>query len=53
MQQHHKMFENPTLSAIEAMTKGLAFTKFAYHVTLDAITSINRQHEQLLKISEA
>lgn len=49
MQQHHKMFENPTLSAIEAMTKGLSLqSKFAIsQTTLDAITSINRQHEQL------
>jgi hypothetical protein len=49
IQQHHRMFENPTLSAIEAITKGLNFqTKFAIpQITLDAITSINRQHEQL------
>jgi len=49
MQQHHRMFENPTLSAIEAMTKGLSLqTKFAIpQTTLDAITSINRQHDQL------
>jgi len=49
MQQHHKMFENPTLSAIEAMTKGLSLqAKFAIpQTTLDAISSINRQHEQL------
>jgi hypothetical protein len=25
MQQTHRMFENPTLSAIEAMTKGLSY----------------------------
>lgn len=51
MQQHHKMFENPTLSAIEAMTKGLSLqAKFAIpQTTLDAITSINRQHEQLFE----
>lgn len=51
MQQHHRMFENPTLSAIEAMTKGLSFqAKFAIpQTTLDAITSINRQHEQLFR----
>jgi hypothetical protein len=49
MQQHHRMFENPTLSAIEAMTKGMSFqSKFAIpQTTLDAISSINRQHEQL------
>lgn len=49
MQQHHKMFEKPTLSAIEAMTKGLSIqAKFAIpQTTLDAISSINRQHEQL------
>lgn len=49
MQQHHRMFENPTLSAIQAMTKGLNLqAKFAIpQTTLDAITSINRQHEQL------
>ncbi len=49
MQKHHKMFENPTLSAIEAMTKGLSLqAKFAIpQTTLDAISSINRQHEQL------
>lgn len=49
MQQHHKMFENPTLSAIEAMTKSLSLqSKFPIpQTTLDAISSINRQHEQL------
>lgn len=49
MQQHHRMFENPTLSPIEAMTKGLSLqAKFAIpQTTLDAISSINRQHEQL------
>lgn len=43
MQQHHRMFENPTLSVIAAMTKGLSLqTKFAIpQTTLDAITSIN------------
>jgi len=49
MQQHHKMFKNPTLSAIEAMTKGLTLqARFAIpQTTLDAISSINRQHEKL------
>ena len=49
MQQNHRMFENPTLSAIQAMTNGLSLqAKFAIpQTTLDAITSINRQHEQL------
>jgi len=49
MQKHHRMFENRTLSAIEAMTKGLSLkSKFAIpQTTLDAILSINRQHEQL------
>lgn len=51
MQQHHRMFENPTLSAIETVTKGLSVqAKFAIpQTTLDAITSINRQHEQLFR----
>lgn len=49
LQKHHRMFANPTLSAIEAMTKGLSLqAKFAMpQTTLDAISSINRQHEQL------
>lgn len=49
MQQHHKMFENPTLSAIDAITKGLSIqSKFVIpQTTLDTISSINRQHEQL------
>lgn len=49
MQKHHRMFENPTLSAIEAMTKSLSLqSKFPIpQTTLDAISSINRQHEQL------
>jgi hypothetical protein len=49
MQKHHRMFENTTLSAIEAMTKGLSLqAKFAIpQTTLDAISSISRQHEQL------
>ena len=49
MQKHHRMFENPTLSAIEAVTKSLSLqAKFAIpQTTLDAISSINRQHEQL------
>jgi hypothetical protein len=49
MQQQHKLFENPALSAIEIMTKGLGFQpKFAIpQTTIDAITSINRQHAQL------
>ncbi|MCB0538317.1 MAG: hypothetical protein KDE33_12415 [Bacteroidetes bacterium] len=47
--QHQKMFANPTLSAIEAMSKSISLqSKFAIpQTTLDAITSINRQHEQL------
>lgn len=59
MQQHHRMFENTTLSAIEGMTKGLSLqAKFAIpQTTLDAISSINRQHEQLFgnlrRITEA
>jgi len=49
MQIHQKMFENPTLSAIQQMSKSLNLqTKFAIpQSTLDAIASINRQHEQL------
>lgn len=44
------MFANPTLSAIEAISKSISFqSKFAIpQTTVDAITSINRQHEQLL-----
>lgn len=47
--QHQKMFANPTLSAIEAITKSMSLqSKFAIpQTTLNAITSINRQHEQL------
>jgi len=49
MQKHLKMFENPTLSAIEKMSKSLNLqTKFAIpQSTLDALDSINHQHEQL------
>jgi hypothetical protein len=49
MQIHQKMFENPTLSAIQEMSKSLNLqTKFAIpQSTLDALASINRQHEQL------
>lgn len=49
LHQHHRMFENPTLSVIEAMTKSLSLqTKFTIpQTTLDAVASINRQHEQL------
>lgn len=49
VQQNHKTFISPTLSTIETMTKGLSFqTKFVIpQTTLDAISSINRQHEQL------
>lgn len=47
--QHQKMFANPTLSAIEAMSKSISLqSKFAIpQTTIDAINSINRQHEQL------
>lgn len=47
--QHQKMFESITLSAIEAMSKSIPFqSNFAIpQTTLDAITSINRQHDQL------
>lgn len=49
MQIHQKMFENPTLSAIQQMSKSLNLqTKFAIpQSTLDALASINRQHEEL------
>lgn len=49
MQQHHRILEEPTLRAIEAMTKNLRLqTKFAIpQKTLEAIASINQQHEQL------
>jgi len=42
-------FDSPALSVIDAMRKGLSFQgKFAIpQTTLDAITSINRQHDQL------
>jgi len=47
--QHQKMFASPTMSAIEAMSQSISFqSKFAIPQTaIDAITSINRQHEQL------
>jgi hypothetical protein len=47
--QHQKMFANPTLSAIEAMSKSISLqSKFTIPQTaINAITSINRQHEQL------
>lgn len=47
--QHQKMFASPTMSAIEAMSKSISLqTKFAIpQSTLDALASINRQHEQL------
>lgn len=47
--QHQKMFANPTMSAIEAMSKSISIqSKFAIPQTaIDAITSINSQHEQL------
>lgn len=46
---YQRMFANPNLSAIEAMSKSINLqSKFAIpQTTLDAITSINRQHEQL------
>lgn len=49
MEQHHKNLKNVSLSAVEAMTKGLSLrSEFAIpKTTLDAILSINRQHEQL------
>ncbi|MDP1814568.1 MAG: hypothetical protein Q8K92_08995 [Leadbetterella sp.] len=49
MQQHYKMFDKATLSAFETMTKGLSLqTKFTIpQTTLDAITSINLQQNQL------
>jgi hypothetical protein len=47
--QHYKAIASPTMSAIEAMTKSMSFqSKFAVpQPTLNAIASINRQHEQL------
>ncbi|CAN5840926.1 hypothetical protein BH24BAC1_BH24BAC1_08880 [soil metagenome] len=47
--QQQKMFANPTLSAIEALTKSMSLqSKFAIpQTTLDAITSINLHHDQL------
>lgn len=47
--QHQKMLANPTLTAIEALTKSMSFqTKFAIpQTTIEAITSINHRHEQL------
>lgn len=49
MKHHHKMFENSNLSAIEAMRKSIDFqSKFRIpQTTIDAIKSINRQHDQL------
>lgn len=49
MQKHQKMFENPTLSAIQEMSKSLNLqTKFSIpQSTLGVLASINRQHEQL------
>jgi hypothetical protein len=47
--QHQKMITNSSLSTIEAMSKSLSHqSKFAIPQTaIDAITSINRQHDQL------
>ncbi len=47
--QHQKMFVSPTLLAIEAITKSMSFqSRFTIpQTTLDAIKSINHQHEQL------
>lgn len=49
MQKHHRMFENFNQPAIEAIKNSLSFqTQFAIpQTTLDAISSINRQYEQL------
>jgi hypothetical protein len=49
MQKYHRLLEKPTLSAVEAITQGLSLqSKFAIpQATLDAISSINRQHNQL------
>ncbi|MTK53662.1 hypothetical protein [Paludibacter sp.] len=49
--QHHRLFVNPTLSAIEAITKSMSFqAKFAIpQTTIDTITSINRQDDQLFR----
>jgi hypothetical protein len=49
MQRHFRMFDNSTISAIEVMTKVLDLqSKFTIpQTTLDAIASINLQHEQL------
>tara|TARA_B100002049_G_scaffold237186_1_gene226685 strand:+ start:9773 stop:10648 length:876 start_codon:yes stop_codon:yes gene_type:complete len=59
IQQYHRIGDNPSLSAIEAITKNLSLhTKFVIpQTTIEAITSINRKHEELLgglrTISEA
>lgn len=47
---HQKMFVSPTLSAIEAITKSMDIeSKFGIpQTTLDTITSINHQYEQLI-----
>lgn len=47
---HQGMYTNSTMSAFEAMSNSLNLqSKFAIpQTTLDAITSINRQHEQLI-----
>lgn len=43
--QQQQMALNPTLSTIDALTKSMRFA--IPQTTLDAITSINRQHDQL------
>ncbi len=47
--KHQRMFANPALSAIEAVTKSMSFKpNLALPQTaIDAITSISRQHDQL------
>jgi hypothetical protein len=47
--KQHTMFAQPTFSAIDAISKSMSWqSKFAIpQTTLDAISSINRQHEQL------
>jgi hypothetical protein len=45
--QQHQMGLNPTLSAIGAQTKSMRFA--IPQTTLDAITSINRQHNQFFE----
>ena len=49
LQEHNRIFENPALSEIQKMAKGLMLqpTYTIPQATINAIAAINRQHEQL------